>query len=104
MIVFGKSAAQMEVTAVEFLPHEKQLYILAADSDKYLHVLQYDPESEFCFTFRRFITILTGPRRADASGTETTSPQQLLHRPPPDQHAPPPARRHAVPAGQQQRQ
>jgi cleavage and polyadenylation specificity factor subunit 1 len=44
-VVFGKSTAHMEVTAVEFLPYQKQLYILVADSDKYVHVLQYDPES-----------------------------------------------------------
>ena len=47
MIVLGKSASKMEVMAAEFLPHEKQLYMLAADADKNLNVLQYDPESKF---------------------------------------------------------
>ena len=55
IIVFGKSAPQMEVTAVEFLPHEKQLYILAADSDKYVHVLQYDPENPRTQAGRRLL-------------------------------------------------
>jgi cleavage and polyadenylation specificity factor subunit 1 len=55
IIVFGKSAAQMEVTAVEFLPHEKQLYILAADSDKFVHVLQYDPENPRTQAGRRLL-------------------------------------------------
>jgi cleavage and polyadenylation specificity factor subunit 1 len=36
----------MEVIAAEFLPHEKQLYILVGDADKNIHVLQYDPESK----------------------------------------------------------
>jgi succinylglutamate desuccinylase len=50
MTVFSKGAARMEVIAAEFLPHEKQLYILIADADKNIHVLQYDPESEFTNT------------------------------------------------------
>ncbi|OJD29457.1 cleavage and polyadenylation specificity factor subunit [Diplodia corticola] len=44
MILFGKSRAHMEVMAAEFLPHEKQLYLMVADADCNLHVLQYDPE------------------------------------------------------------
>jgi cleavage and polyadenylation specificity factor subunit 1 len=47
MTVFSKAAARMEVMAAEFLPQEKQLYILIADADKNIHVLQYDPESKF---------------------------------------------------------
>jgi hypothetical protein len=45
MVLFGKSNSRMEVIASEFLPQDKQLNILAADSDKNIHVLQYDPES-----------------------------------------------------------
>lgn len=45
MSLFGKSASHMEVVASEFLPQDKQLNILVADSDKNIHVLQYDPES-----------------------------------------------------------
>lgn len=44
MILFGKSRAHMEVMAAEFLPHDKQLYLMVADADCNLHVLQYDPE------------------------------------------------------------
>lgn len=44
MILFGKSRSKMEVMAAEFLPHEKQLYLMVADGDCNLHVLQYDPE------------------------------------------------------------
>lgn len=51
MIVLGKSASKMEVLAAEFLPHEKNLFMLAADADKNIHVLQYDPESKFSHYF-----------------------------------------------------
>lgn len=40
----GKSQTHMEVLCAEFLPFESQLYVLAADADMNLHVLQYDPE------------------------------------------------------------
>ncbi|GME22477.1 Cleavage/polyadenylation specificity factor A subunit [Neofusicoccum parvum] len=44
MILFGKSRSHMEVMAADFLPHDKQLYLMVADADCNLHVLQYDPE------------------------------------------------------------
>ena len=44
MILFGKSATNMEVTAADLLPDGKDLYIIAADADCNLHILQYDPE------------------------------------------------------------
>lgn len=44
MMLFGKSGRDMEVVATEFLPDGKELFILAADADGSLHVLQYDPE------------------------------------------------------------
>lgn len=44
MILFGKSAKNMETVTAEFLPDGKDLYIVVADSDCNLHVLQYDPE------------------------------------------------------------
>lgn len=47
MAVFSKGPSRMEVIAAEFLPHEKQLYIIVGDADKNIHVLQYDPESKF---------------------------------------------------------
>ena len=44
MLLFGKSRSHMEVMAADFLPHEKQLYMVVADADCNLHILQYDPE------------------------------------------------------------
>lgn len=44
LTLFGKDTMNLEVVAAEFLPDDKQLYILAADGDCDLHVFQYDPE------------------------------------------------------------
>jgi len=44
MMLFGKSSTSMEVVAAEFLPDGKELYIVAADADCNLHIMQYDPE------------------------------------------------------------
>lgn len=60
MILFGKSASKMEVMAAEFLPYEKQLYILVGDADKNIHVLQYDPESGLILS--SLLNLLTKPQ------------------------------------------
>ncbi|KAJ5884094.1 Protein c.t1.c1 [Penicillium subrubescens] len=44
MTIFGKDLEYLEVVTAEFLPDGNKLYILVADSDCNLHVLQYDPE------------------------------------------------------------
>ncbi|TAQ83615.1 hypothetical protein B7494_g8060 [Chlorociboria aeruginascens] len=44
MLLFGKSATNMEVVAADLLPDGKDLYIIAADADCNLHVMQFDPE------------------------------------------------------------
>ncbi|KAJ5752373.1 hypothetical protein N7520_009290 [Penicillium odoratum] len=44
MTLFGKDPDYLEVVAADFLPDGNKLYILVADSDCNLHVLQYDPE------------------------------------------------------------
>lgn len=46
MSLFAKDADYLEVTAADFLPEGQKLYILVADSDCNLHVLQYDPEGQ----------------------------------------------------------
>ncbi|KAG7005916.1 protein CFT1 [Physcia stellaris] len=43
--LFGKSSKHIEVLAADFLPDGKQLYVVAADSDCNIHVLQFDPEN-----------------------------------------------------------
>ncbi|KAJ5552933.1 Cleavage/polyadenylation specificity factor A subunit C-terminal [Penicillium frequentans] len=44
MTLFGKDPDYLEVAAADFLPDGNKLYILVADSDCNLHMLQYDPE------------------------------------------------------------
>jgi len=46
MTLFGKDTDYLEVVAADFLPDGKRLYILVADGDCNLHVLQYDPEGK----------------------------------------------------------
>lgn len=44
MLHFGKSRSGIDVASAEFLPDHKQLYIVVADIDSNLHVLEYNPE------------------------------------------------------------
>lgn len=44
MILLGKSVCNLEILVVEFLPDGKDLFIIAADAEGDLHVLQFDPE------------------------------------------------------------
>ncbi|EKD18229.1 uncharacterized protein L3040_007600 [Drepanopeziza brunnea f. sp. 'multigermtubi'] len=44
MMLFGKSAKNMEIMQADLLPDGKELYIVAADSDCNLHIMQFDPE------------------------------------------------------------
>lgn len=51
MILFGKSGTNMEVVATDFMPDGKNLFIVVADADCNLHILQYDPERKLsCLT------------------------------------------------------
>ena len=45
--LFGKTSQPIEVMTADFLPDNKQLYIIAVDLNSDLHVLQFDPEREF---------------------------------------------------------
>ncbi|KAI4193345.1 MAG: hypothetical protein LQ350_008363 [Teloschistes chrysophthalmus] len=42
--LFGKSATKMEVLAADFLPNGKTLYLIVADADSVIHILQFDPK------------------------------------------------------------
>ncbi len=44
MRLFGKYVQHLEVTAADFLPDGKQLYIVVADAECNIHILQFDPE------------------------------------------------------------
>lgn len=43
--LFGRDQTGIEVVAAEFLPDGKNLYIIAADGDGDLHIMQFDPDS-----------------------------------------------------------
>jgi cleavage and polyadenylation specificity factor subunit 1 len=45
MQLFGRDQKNLDVIAAEFLPDGKKLFIISADGDGTLHVLQYDPEN-----------------------------------------------------------
>ncbi|KAL8857985.1 MAG: hypothetical protein Q9178_005445 [Gyalolechia marmorata] len=42
--LFGKSTSHMEVLAADFLPYGNQLYLVIADANSNIHILQFDPE------------------------------------------------------------
>ncbi|KAL8931936.1 MAG: hypothetical protein Q9216_007019, partial [Gyalolechia sp. 2 TL-2023] len=42
--LFSKSSSHIEVLAADFLPDGKQLYLVIADADSNLQILQFDPE------------------------------------------------------------
>ncbi|ODV98043.1 hypothetical protein PACTADRAFT_47865 [Pachysolen tannophilus NRRL Y-2460] len=44
MIMLGKDNCKLDVSCADFIIYDKQLYILVADHDNILHLLQYDPE------------------------------------------------------------
>ena len=48
MRLFGKATNRLEVVAADFLPDGNQLYIVVADADGNIHVLQFDPERTTC--------------------------------------------------------
>ncbi|KAL9129799.1 MAG: hypothetical protein Q9217_001836, partial [Psora testacea] len=42
--LFSKSPYHIKTIAASFLPDDKNLYIVVADAEGNLHILQYDPE------------------------------------------------------------
>jgi cleavage and polyadenylation specificity factor subunit 1 len=44
MMLFGKSATNFEVVNADFLPHGKELSLVASDANGYIHIFQFDPE------------------------------------------------------------
>jgi cleavage and polyadenylation specificity factor subunit 1 len=47
MLLFGKSSTKMEVLTADLLPDGNELFIVAADADCNLHIMQFDPERTF---------------------------------------------------------
>jgi cleavage and polyadenylation specificity factor subunit 1 len=44
MSLFAKDLDYLEVSAADFLPDDNKLFIVVADSECNLYILQYDPE------------------------------------------------------------
>jgi cleavage and polyadenylation specificity factor subunit 1 len=64
MSLFAKDLDYLEVVAADFLPDNNKLFIIVADSDCNIYVLQYDPEGE---TSLRIHTQLVGQSAATNS-------------------------------------
>jgi cleavage and polyadenylation specificity factor subunit 1 len=104
MTLFGKQTNDMEVVAAEVLPIGKELYIVAADSDCNLHILQFDPDrrSPFihCFASSLRCFVLLTCRRSQIPPRPTPPPpHHLLPRRPPrhNNDAPPAHKTHHYP-------
>lgn len=44
MILLGRDLMKLDVQCVDFIVYDKQLYVLVADNDHVIHLLQYDPD------------------------------------------------------------
>ncbi|KAF1817591.1 hypothetical protein P152DRAFT_504780 [Eremomyces bilateralis CBS 781.70] len=93
MILFGKTKTKLEVTNAEFLPVDKQLYLILTDPDCNLHVLQFDPEDPKSLSGQRLL-----PRSTFHTGHFSTKLSLLPypHKPfpspiPNGNHTPPPS-------------
>lgn len=53
--LFGKSNPHIEVLAADFLPDAKALYLVVADADSNVHVLQFDPENPKSLSGQRLL-------------------------------------------------
>jgi len=97
--LFGKSSKHIEAITADFLPDGKQLYIVVADADCNIHVLQFDPESRRLFfsfnlhstTLIKRISLLTPPSRPQIPlRLAPPPPLHIPHRPLPNNPDPPP--------------
>lgn len=74
MTLFGKDPEYLEVVTAEFLPDGSKLYILVADSDCNLHVLQYDPEGTYYPSLPIFIPLGSSGRSKKKKKNSTNPP------------------------------
>lgn len=55
MTLFGKDYRDVQVTSCEFAVVQKKLFIIVADTQQRIHVLQYDPEDPMPFSSQKLI-------------------------------------------------
>ncbi|KAL8852861.1 MAG: hypothetical protein Q9221_002237 [Calogaya cf. arnoldii] len=89
--LFGKSISHIEVVAADFLPDGKNLYLVVADANSNIHILQFDPEhpntqtghlllpisSIHTASFPTTLTLLPSPSPS-TTNTKTSSNSLLL--------------------------
>ena len=94
MTLFGKESEGLQVLAADFLPDGKRLYILVADDDCNIHIMEYDPEGKgktkhgllikpFQFKLTNFIFFqqTRAPPRAIVSSIAASSTRAISHQP-----------------------
>ena len=87
--LFGKSRQRIEVVDADFLPHEKHLYIVVADGDENLQVLEYDNEGWLCRVCCEVQMLMVGCRSSVTRWPTTSQQSSIPHRPVPSRTPPP---------------
>lgn len=90
MILLGKQNEDMELVCAEMLPIGDQLFIVAADSDCNLHVLQYDPERMYYHTLETHQRLTNSRSQVPPRPTSAPPHILLLRRPSPNNNDAPP--------------
>lgn len=94
--LFSKSPQHIEAIAADFLPDGKQLYIIAADADSNIHILQFDPDRASLLSLPSSASPHTkhaqtpNPTQEPASSTTQHSTQATTLQPSPSSLTPPP--------------
>lgn len=55
MIMLGKDLQKLDVTCADFIVRDEDIYILVADLNNVLHLLQYDPDDPTSFSGQRLL-------------------------------------------------
>jgi hypothetical protein len=81
MSLFAKDLDYLEVSAADFLPDDNKLFIVVADSECNLYILQYDPEGKpYTAEKTPILSFLTNSRPQLLQRRQTPQPQQIPHR------------------------
>lgn len=97
LTLFGKDNGKLPLMAADFLPDGRRLYIIAADDDCNLRVMEYDPEGTTSTSGPHFMASpLTRNRSCLLQRRSTIATQCLPHRPLHIQCPGPPTRRSPI--------
>ena len=56
LTLFSKSRTHLPVMAADFLPREKQLFVVVADDECNIHALEFNPDSESLHSHAQILT------------------------------------------------